>query len=76
MTIPENEKGNGAENGGQPTTGQDSSADVPGMHQVVTNPNPRANENIADAESNINPNWEENDSTHQVGSEITDGEDG
>ena len=40
--------------------------------KMTVNPNPRANENIED--KNISTN--ENSETHQVGSEITDGEDG
>ena len=40
--------------------------------KITVNPNPRANENIED--KNISTN--ENSETHQVGSEITDGEDG
>lgn len=40
--------------------------------EMAVNPNPRANENIKD--KNISTN--ENNETHQVGSEITDGEDG
>ena len=40
--------------------------------EMAVNPNPRANENIND--KNIYTN--ENNETHQVGSEITDGEDG
>ena len=39
---------------------------------MAINPNPRANENIED--KNISTN--ENSETHQVGTEITDGEDG
>ena len=40
--------------------------------KMAINPNPKANENIKD--KNISTN--ENSETHQVGSEITDGEDG
>ena len=39
---------------------------------VATNPNPRANENLADKEITTN----ENTRASQAGSEITDGEDG
>ena len=39
---------------------------------VATNPNPRANENLHDKDISTN----ENSRASQVGSEITDGEDG
>lgn len=41
-------------------------------HQVVSNPNPRANENIVQR----NRNTDSTDAANQTGSEITDGEDG
>jgi hypothetical protein len=41
---------------------------------VVKNPNPRANENIH--VSTDQPNPQNNKQEHDVGSEITDGEDG
>ena len=40
--------------------------------EMAVNPNPRADENI----NNKNISTNENNQTHEVGSEITDGEDG
>jgi hypothetical protein len=44
------------------------------VHQISKNPNPRANENLNSPGSDKNKTG--NEATSQVGSEITDGEDG
>ena len=46
----------------------------PGEEKVAQNPNPRANENIR--ERNEIPGTESADMEDEVGTEITDGEDG
>lgn len=55
----------------QPTSGQ---RDHPGEEPVAKNPNPRANENIRVRSED--PGTEKGTVSDEVGSEITDGEDG
>jgi len=54
--------------------GASQQEDNPGAEPVAKNPNPRANENIR--ERTEEPGSENADIEDEVGSEITDGEDG